>query len=274
VIVINGSNNTQAILKLYQTVLCQPEVEIRGQKCRNALNLAIEMDGRVAPITSFVARGLNLTYCKKEWLWYLGADPKDDSIEQYAKMWAKLKQPDGSYFSNYGQYIFAKNADGESQFSYVIKTLKADPHSRRASIVLLKRDHLFQDNTDTVCTYAINFTIQSNHLHMTVMMRSNDVVYGFTNDAFCFWSLMEFVYQVLSASMPDLRRGGYTHFANSMHVYERHYKMLRDIVDHSSGNGNFYKVNVPRPTPQEVIQLVNSGGKEGQGEYTSWLKAE
>lgn len=269
--VFQSLNNQAAILKMYSAVVRATEQEIRGQKCRNLPNVVIVMDGRSCPITNFRAREMNLKYAKREWLWYLGADKMDDSIMEHAKMWAKLKQEDGSFYSNYGQYIFGDRKGG-SQFKYVVDCLKADKFTRRASIVLLKDEHLYPDNTDLVCTYAINFTIdEANALNMTVMMRSNDVVFGFTNDAFCFWNLMEFVYQIMSTHYPGLVRGYYTHFANSMHVYERHYKMLREIV--AEPNGDYRSVHMPYPTPKEVAQLIKSRGKEGDGEYTAWLNS-
>ena len=270
--VIQGMNHVHTMMLMYAAVMKGQEVEQRGSKTRNVHNMAVIFEGSKPPLTAFHDRNLNLTYCKKEWLWYLGADAADDSIEQYAKMWQKLKQPDGTFYSNYGQYMFAEDANGMSQFRYILQTLTNDVHSRRASMMLLKREHLYLENTDTVCTYAINFTIEGGALNMSVMMRSNDVVYGFTNDAFCFWNLMEFVYQILSTKIPGLVRGRYTHFTNSMHVYERHYGMLSKIL--SQPDGGSYVINVPKPTPDEVRQLVKSKGKEGEGAYTSWLKAE
>jgi thymidylate synthase len=186
-------------------------------------------------------------------------------------MWAKIRQPDGSYFSNYGQYIFGEHIGGISQFEFVVRTLADDVHSRRASIVLLKHNHLFADNRDIVCTYAINFAIEGTALHMTVMMRSNDAVYGFTNDSFCFWNLHRFVHACLLAHYRNLRLGQYVHIANSMHVYARHYAMVEQIL--TDGLDGFEEVRVPDVTADEVAQLITSHGKRGEGPYCDWLFA-
>lgn len=267
---IEGSNNVDVMLKMYKACLSAPAVTSRGMLVRNVPNMAVVLNARQSVLTDFVHRSLNLNYCKREWLWYLGADPKDDSICEHAKMWQKLKQEDGTFYSNYGQYLFARDDEQVSQFEYVIQQLKKDRNSRRASMVLLKREHLFDENIDTVCTYAINFTIIGRYLDMTVMMRSNDVVFGFTNDAFCFQQLYEFVYAVLKTSMPDLERGQYTHFTNSMHVYERHFEMLRKIVSDPRRD----IVKVPRPTAEAAVALFKSRGVDGvDDEYSSWIKA-
>ena len=266
--VITGSTNVEVMLRMYDAVRRGNQCETRGTLSREIRDVGVVFhDTAQPPLTSFRARKFNLRYAKREWLWYLGADRYDDSIEKYATMWQKLKQDDGSFNSNYGQYIFA-----EGQFDYVHRTLLMDPDSRRASIVLLKSEHLYEANIDVVCTYAINFSIRARRLHMTVMMRSNDVIFGFTNDSFCFWNLMEFMYQLLSVKYPDLRRGTYTHFVNSLHVYERHFDMIDEIV--TEGEYGYKSIQVPLPDHQEVSQLVLSKGRYAEGEYYSWLTSD
>lgn len=268
-IVIGEDTNAQSILTMYDEVARGSTAVVRGQLVKNCRNLGVLLDPSQPVLTSFVGRNFNLNYAKREWLWYLGADKFDTSIERHATMWAKLRQPDGSYYSNYGQYLFTENEQGYTQFDYVLTTLQRDINSRRASMVLLNREHLFYENTDVVCTYAINFCIEDARLHMTVMMRSNDVIFGFTNDAFCFWQLYVFMYTALSTRMPGLLMGTYTHFTNSMHVYERHFGMIANIVQ--AGLAGYVRMEVPTPSYDEVCAIVASKGKDLSGEYGTWL---
>ena len=236
-------SNAETFLQVYQDVLNGAEISPRGLKCLEVIDYKFTLDMGESPFTSFKARNLNVPYAKREMLWYMKGDKFDRSIEEYATMWQKIRQPDGSYFSNYGQYIFP------DQFEFVIAELKRDPDSRRASIVLLKKEHLFADNKDVVCTYAINFRIRAGKLDMTVMMRSNDVVFGMTNDVFCFSMLYRMVYVSLMPFV-TMSVGTYTHFVNSLHAYERHFKMLREIVD--QGMHGYYPVQDVWPTVNEV----------------------
>lgn len=269
---IQSPNSVAGMLQLYDLIRRAPLTMQRDMPVKHVRDVAIIMDARVPPITSFKARNFNLKYAKQEWLWYLRADPMDTSIMEHATAWQKLQQPDGSFYSNYGQYMFRQNEDDDSQFDYVINTLLQDPGSRRASMMFLKREHLFEGNTDVVCTYAINFGIENGFLEMTVMMRSNDVIFGFTNDAFAFWNLYMFVYTVLKERLPDLKVGSYTHFTNSMHVYERHFEMIKDIC--GDGAYAYTKVQVPLPTFAEVKAFINHTDGDGDaGSYTAWLKA-
>lgn len=262
---IKSVTNLDTFYEAYQAVMSAPPSRPRGQLIHDLRGATLVFDLNLPVLTTFKYRNLNLTYCKREWLWYIGADPYDDSIAEHAKMWAKLKQPDGRYFSNYGYYIFGGPS---SQFEYVVSQLVEDPDSRRASLVLLERSHLFKENVDTVCTYAINFAIVHNRLNMTVHMRSNDVVFGLTNDAFCFSQLAEFVYQCLKYRYTTLQRGQYVHIADSLHVYERHFGMLERILEDASN----WQVEIPEPSYAEVLELIDSRGQAGKGAYSAWLK--
>ena len=247
------------------------ELVIRDAKVRELEDVMLRFDPAYPVITSFKARNLSLTYCKKEMLWYLGADPYDNSIEQHATMWKKLSQPDGSYFSNYGQYIFDRSKT-PSQFKYVVEELQRDMYSRRAAIVLLQPHHLFGDNVDTVCTYAINFRIRQNRLNMTVMMRSNDAIFGTTNDAFCFWVIYKMMFAMLNDCYPTLKMGSYRHIVNSLHVYERHYEMLDQLV--KDGQSGWYDIEVPELSADEAIQMLNHRPNVPVGPFTEWLHSE
>lgn len=267
-------NNAARYLSLYHSImkygiLRQP----RGQPCRDLMNGQIILFTHESPCTSFEARKFNLEYAKQELKWYIQADPYADWIEEYATAWKKLKQPrSGMFFSNYGQYLFDKHIGGEegkTQFQYVVETLLQDPDSRRATMVLLQPHHLFHSNVDTVCTYAIQFSIYENELHMTVMMRSNDAIWGLSNDAFCFWCIYQMVYALLQEVNPRLKRGLYTHIANSLHIYERHYAMVDNMVrDDLRG---YQHIDVPFITADEVRLIFNLDGPKATGDFLDWL---
>ena len=55
---------------------------------------------------------------------------------------------------------------------------------------------------------------------MCVVMRSNDLWYGFCNDQYCFSRMQEMVCNELNTEIPaDIELGTYYHFAHNMHLY-------------------------------------------------------
>lgn len=204
---------------------------------------------------NFESRKMNLPYTKEEFLWYLKGDKFDQSICEKAKIWKDIVNSDGSINSNYGQYIFHGE---DNQFDNVVRILKEDRDSRRASISILSKDHLLSDTKDVPCTYSMNFRIREGKLNMTVHMRSQDAIYGMASDAPCFSFIHEMLLNALREFYPDLEYGDYFHFVDSLHVYQRHFAMLDKLlaVDKTT-KGDVYKlVLCPKISgPKEVTFL-------------------
>ena len=161
-------------------------------------------------------RKWNKNYAEYEWNWYLSENQNAEEISKIASIWKGLMDKDGNVNSNYG-YQWSRN----NQLTKVIEMLKTTPTTRRASISIYDGKEIDKYNLDTPCTYAINFFIDNhNKLSMQVMMRSNDLVFGFCNDQYCFSKIQEHVAKELNIEI-----GTYFHFACNMHIYERHYNM-------------------------------------------------
>lgn len=254
--------NSAAFIETYEQVMMGDYIYPSGSICKESPDHRLVLNMAHSPFTNFRARKLNVAYAKEEFLWYLRADKFDSSIEKHATTWAKIKQPDGSYFSNYGQYLFP------NQFRFVIDELTRDSWSRRASMVLLKPEHLFAGNKDVVCTYAINFSIRNMALHMRVHMRSNDVIFGMTNDVFCFSMIYRMVYAILAEGTP-LQPGYYTHLVDSMHVYQRHFAMIEELC--ADGVAGYTHLDAPWPTAKEAIAAAEQRGLYDHGDWTNWF---
>lgn len=233
--------NALTFMKMYKDLQEGRLVIPRGLKIKEKEDYRLVLDMEHSPCTNFAARKMNLGYAKAEMWWYLRGDKFDRSIDAKASMWPKLVQGNGSYFSNYGQYIF-----GEGQFDWVVSELCRDPESRRASITLLRPEHMFAANKDVVCTYGINFRIRNDRLNMTVHMRSNDAIFGTTNDVFAFSCLYRMVWAAMKyTNHPTISPGTYTHLVDSLHVYEKHWDMLNKIID--QGMDAYSLTDVPYP---------------------------
>lgn len=211
--VIKCNNAQEAFEELFD------EIINNGQDCSNGtkqiFNTLIEIEKPNLNLINTKFRNWNQEYAEYEWQWYLSGNPNAEEISKRAKIWKDMMDFNYNVNSNYG-YQWNRN----SQLHKVIKLLKKDHTTRKASISLYDGKEIDLYSKDTVCTYAINFYIVNDKLNMQVMMRSNDLVYGFCNDQYCFSKL-----QMLVAKELNLEIGIYTHFVCNMHIYSRHFNL-------------------------------------------------
>ena len=158
-------------------------------------------------------RKFNMPYTQAEWEWYLSGDPSVDKLgEIYGKVpqiWERMSDADGEVNSNYG-YQWKRGY----QLDKVVHTLRADPNTRQAAISIYDGKEINRYRYDTPCTYAVQFTVVKGKLNMCVVMRSNDLWYGFCNDQYCFSKLQELV-----SKRTEYKMGTYYHFAHNLHLY-------------------------------------------------------
>jgi thymidylate synthase len=162
---------------------------------------------------SKVKRNWSVEYAEAEWQWYLSGDRNISKLGLlYGKVpaiWKRMADKDGNVNSNYGWQW--KRSD---QLENVIETLKNFPETRQAAISIYDGKEINQYKYDTPCTYAVQFTILHGKLDMSVLMRSNDLWYGFCNDQYQFSNLQMYVaYQL------DIPVGIYYHYAHNLHLY-------------------------------------------------------
>ena len=164
-------------------------------------------------------RKWNPVYAEAEWQWYLSGDRNIAKLaELYGKVpeiWKRMAFPNGNVNSNYG-WQWRRN----DQIDYVVNLLRNEPETRQATISIYDGKEHDTFAFDTPCTYAVQFTIVNNRLDMCVVMRSNDLWYGFCNDQYCFSRMQEMVCNELNTEIPaDIELGTYYHFAHNMHLY-------------------------------------------------------
>ena len=161
-------------------------------------------------------RKWNPVYAEAEWQWYLSGDRNIAKLaELYGKVpeiWKRMADTNDNVNSNYG-WQWKRN----DQIDYVIDLLKRQPDTRQAAISIYDCKEHDTFTFDTPCTYAVQFTILDNKLNMSVVMRSNDLWYGFCNDQYQFSKLQHYVWNRLNHK--DIEIGTYFHFAHNLHLY-------------------------------------------------------
>ena len=160
-----------------------------------------------------VKRKWSQEYAEAEWQWYLSGDRNIAKLgDLYGKVpaiWKRMADKDGNVNSNYG-WQWHRN----HQLDLVISMLKDNPETRQAAISIYDGKEINDYANDTPCTYAVQFTVLNGKLNTSVVMRSNDLWYGFCNDQYQFSNL-----QLLVAYETGYEVGTYYHFAHNLHLY-------------------------------------------------------
>ena len=176
-------------------------------------NVGFYMEDPSQKIIKNKERKFSEKYAESEWLWYLSGDRSVERLGaihgKIPPIWLRMADEDGNVNSNYG-WQWKRN----NQLYKVIAMLENNPNTRQATISIYDGKEIDNYSKDTPCTYAVQFTILDNKLCMSVLMRSNDLWYGFCNDQYQFATLQRMVAESLS-----IETGWYYHYAHNMHLY-------------------------------------------------------
>lgn len=239
----------EAYPALLKALLTEGEnVSPRGMLTKEISPVGITITNPRKRVIAHPVRKLNFGFMVGELLWILQGR-NDLSIAHYNSQWAKFSD-DGEILNGaYGQRIFRWDGafdvldqsytDDEgnthpsfelqqitvNQFEKAFEQLKADPDSRQATIVLFNPVQDYRETKDKPCTNLLRFTIRNGKLNMMVVMRSNDIWYGFPYDIFNFTMLQE-----IMAGKLGVEVGKYTHIADSLHIYEQHFEAAKELI--------------------------------------------
>lgn len=183
------------------------------------------------------ARAANYGFGVGELCWYVRGDTDLATMAYYNKRMTQFSDDGETINSAYGARIL--NGGGltdvrPSQWTLCIEELRRDPDSRRAVMHINQPADLRKAVTfgskDVPCTMSIQLLIRDRLLHMHVLMRSNDVVWGMPYDVFSFTCLMEsFLYQLQASGVEVDGLGQYHHTAGSLHLYDTHFEMAKVV---------------------------------------------
>lgn len=194
---------------------------------RELLNVKFVLTDITKNIVS--VRGISPSYLCGELLWYFNGLHSTEFISRFSKFWEKISDDGKTANSAYGYLM--KGAFGFDQIETVIKLLKHDPNSRRAVVNLNTPHKGVLITKDEPCTIALQFMIRKGNLDCTAIMRSNDIWFGTPYDVAFFTELQKYIAQRLGVGY-----GWYTHFATSLHLYDKDYDKACDVLDRAESH--------------------------------------
>lgn len=199
---------------------------------------------------NYIVRKPKQPYQQNELEWFISQSRNIEDLKSMAgfipKIWEDIAEVNGTVNSNYGWCCLSE--ENGNQFWNAMKHLEKDPNSRRA-IMIYNRPSMHEDwianrgnnnlkwqfktmdeyremHGDFMCCQNNHFLIRDNKLEMTVHMRSLDAVFGYNADYIWFDWIFNKAVQYLKKSYPELERGQMVIYADSVHVYARHYDDL------------------------------------------------
>lgn len=183
----------------------------------------------------WIIREPNYDYAKREIEWYESQSLYVKDIPgDTPKIWQMCADKDGKINSNYGWCIFSD--ENGSQYEHCLNRLLDDHHTREACMIYtrpsMQVDCSSNGMHDFMCTYAtqvfLNEVSDNKYkLDYTVFQRSCDACFGYNNDNLWHRYVMrKLVYELNKHSM-NVILGDMTYNCGSLHVYERHFKLLK-----------------------------------------------
>jgi thymidylate synthase len=203
----------------------------RGMAIKEICNASLVIDDPYFPLYENDKRSSQFKYIAGETVWYFAGRRDIDFISKYSAFWKQLDNGDGTVNSAYGNLIFKERLnDGRNQYQWALESLIEDKDSRQAIIHFNNASHQWQGNKDFVCTLNGIFQIRDNRLNFTVDMRSNDLILGTATDVAFFCLLQQQMLKHLQLTYPNLKMGSYTHIVHSLHIYERHFSLVKGML--------------------------------------------
>ncbi len=231
----NGETFAEVYERVLKDVYKNPEFESspRGMKIKEVTNAALVINDPTYPLYINNRRSSQYKYIGAELLWYFSGRNDVDFIEKFAKFWRNIENGDGTVNSAYGNLLFTeKNEHSYTQWEWAFNSLINDKDTRQAIMHFNMPKHQVATNKDFVCTLTGLFQIRDNKLNFTVDMRSNDLILGTPTDIAFFCLLQQQMLNLLKEKhYPDLQLGSYTHIVHSIHLYERHFDLVKEMLN-------------------------------------------
>lgn len=228
-------------LSEYPQYICSP----RGSKIKENIGMTLVLENPRARLLSSKTREANYGFAVGEFLWYWQGKRDLATMQYYNKRMKTFSNDNLTLNSAYGyrlkkRFFFPNETapgQGMTQWEVAKKTLKEDPDSRRAIMLINQPEDevsaWVHGSKDVPCTLSFQFFIRDGKLDLHAHMRSNDVMWGLTYDLFSFTLFQECMLLELrnmDEKFKDLQLGRYIHTAGSLHLYEQHFKQADDIL--------------------------------------------
>lgn len=196
-------------------------VSPRGMKTKEVRNATVVLTDPIAAIPMGVGRKLNMKIGAVETTQLIAGVSSAMQLNLASNNAFEAYMNDGRLKGAYGPRLY-------TQMENVVRMIARDPFTRQASALVWRGDETtlaLGGNKDVPCTVALSWNVRDGKLNASTVMRSNDVFLGVAYDFWMFTRL-----QMTLAWALGLEVGDYRHHAVSLHIYERDWGKVEDMV--------------------------------------------
>ena len=194
--------------QLFAILDCGQDVEVRGLRTRELLDVVTIIQQPLRRPHIVPGRYANPYLALSESLHLLAGRNDVASLLPYNRRILEFSDDGETLYGAYGYRI-------KDQLPNLIERLHRDPYDRRAVLAIWRPEDLTVVSKDPPCNDLIIFKLRNDHLHMTVVNRSNDLHWGlYAVNVYQFSFLQEYIAARLNAAV-----GTQTHLSNSLHIY-------------------------------------------------------
>jgi thymidylate synthase len=168
------------------------------------------------------ARDANPFFHYMEAIWMLAGARNVHFPARFASNMTEYSDDNDTLHGAYGWRW--RNEFQEDQLPLLIAMLQDDPTTRRAVLQMWAADlDLATDSKDVPCNTHAYFRVVNGDLDMTVCNRSNDLIWGCLGANVVHMSILhEYVAEAIGRKM-----GTYYQFTNNLHIYEKHFPLMK-----------------------------------------------
>jgi thymidylate synthase len=210
------------------------EVTVRAMPTRELLAQTVRIERPTERCVTIPGRRNETAAAIAETMWVLSGRNDLEFLSRYVPRAPDYSDDGGrTWRAGYGPRL--RDWHGVDQIAEILALLKRDPASRRAVVSLFDPTLDFVEVTNDVpCNNWLHFLIRDGRLDMNIVLRSNDVIWGFSGINTFEWSVL----QEMVAYWLGVGVGQATFFISSLHLYvERDAQAVRVLEGWNGSTG-------------------------------------
>jgi len=202
-----------------------------GERTQELLHQQIILDAPWQREVLAPHRHVNIAAQIAETMWVLAGRNDVEFLSHYLPRAVDFSDDGKVWRGAYGPRLRAwggwpsKTGGPGDQIKHIVDVLNADRTSRRAVVSIYDPKRDSAPGKDIPCNDFLSFISRDGFLHLSVFVRSNDLIWGWSGINAFEWSAL----QEIVAGLLGLNVGNLVFNTTSLHVYDRHWSKARDI---------------------------------------------